>query len=126
METLNYLIKGFRNASALSLGFLGALSTFGLLLALAWLPAASEATGYKLASLLAVAGIAFLTGGFLSGLGASGYHSGCGLIFGLVLGLCSFGYILGLDWRVLPMTAAAGFLGSAGGQLSSRYKKRNK
>lgn len=120
---MNYLVKGFRNAGALSLGFLGAFATFGLLLALAWRLAAGEAAGYRLTALLAAAGIAFLIGGFLSGLAASENPIGCGLVFGLLLGICSFGYILGQDWRVLPLIAVAGTIGAAGGWLAFRQKR---
>lgn len=123
MGTLNYLFKGLRNAGAVGLGVLGALSAFGLLLGLAWLPEVSEQASYKLATLLAAAGIAFLIGGFLSGLAASENPTGCGLAFGLLLGLCSFGYVLGQDWRVLPFAAVAGSLGAAGGWFSSRRKR---
>jgi hypothetical protein len=126
MELLNFLGKSLRNTGAIGLGVLGALSAFGLLLSLAWLPAFSEATVYKLDSLLAVAGIAFFSGGFLSGLAASEKPTGCGLAFGLLLGLCSFGYVLGQDWLVLPFTAATCSLGAAGGWLSSRCKRMHK
>ena len=125
METFNYLVKGIRNIGALSLGLLGAFATFGLLLALAWRLQAGEAAGYRLTALMAVAGVAFLIGGFLSGLAASENPIGCGLVFGLLLGLCSFGYILGQDWRVLPFAATAGFLGAAGGWISSRRKENH-
>jgi hypothetical protein len=122
METVNYLVKGIRNICALSLGLLGAFATFGLLLVLAWRLAAGETAGYRLTAFLATAGVAFLIGGFISGLAASENPIGCGLVFGLLLGFCSFGYILGQDWRVMPFAAVTSFLGAAGGWISSRRK----
>ncbi len=114
----------FRSIGGLGLGFLAALAAFGLLLALAWLPGFSGDKIYKLASLLIVTGISIVMGSFLTGM-IAGYKKALhGLVFGLLVGVVAFGYILGSSWWTLLGISGCTLLGYSGGLLE-RFIMRN-
>lgn len=117
---MNTLTRVGRSIGAFGLGALGALIGFGLLLGLAWLPHLSEQAPYKMATLLVVAGISFVIGGYVSGLLVGPKKIRYGLLWGLFGGLVAFGYVLGLHWLLLVTVPGCGVLGAAGGWLAAR------
>jgi hypothetical protein len=114
-----------RSAAILAIGMLGAFAFFGLLLGLIWgLPV--EPTGsYQLITLLFVTGFSFIAGGFFSGMLAAGKRIQHGLALGLIFGLCSFGYILGVSTWVPIAALAAGLLGGTGGWVAYSIREGN-
>jgi hypothetical protein len=114
---INTVIAGIRGVGALLAGGAGALISFGLLLQLAWF--FSENATYKLITLLLVTALAFVIGGLTSGLLVRHNKILYGLILGSVLGLISFGYILGPNWRLLIAVPLSTFLSTLGSWLAA-------
>jgi hypothetical protein len=102
-------------------GALTVLAVFGLLLGVAWGLAPGDGEIYQLVTSVGLSALAVTVGGWLAGRLArqSGWRAGA--LFGLVFGLCSFGYLTG-DWRTLVAAPLAAFFGGAGGWLADRWK----
>jgi hypothetical protein len=111
-----------RWALAAALAGLGTLICFGLLLS--FFGVLGGGRGYRLASSLLAAFLAFLAGGWtLSWLSRSPSLT-FPFLFGLLWGGFSFLYILGLDPLVLPLALAAGLFSGLGGYLVGRWRMR--
>lgn len=91
-----------------------ALSVFGLVLALAWLPAFPDSSGYRLATAYAAAALALAAGGSVAGLVARRRCAVHGIAFVLLFGTPSLVYILGYDLLVLVHLIAAVALAGVG------------
>lgn len=110
-----------QSVGALSLGCLGILIVFGLLLALAWSPPFGDTVPYKTAAVLLVTAVALVAGGAISGRLASYRRAAHGVILGLFAGFVSFGYVFGPRWYLLPAVLLAGLLGGIGGHLATYH-----
>ena len=114
-----------KSAALIGFGGLGAFAFFGLLLGLLWgIPNAPQLS-YKTITLLLVTGLSFIAGGFFSGMLASRKRILHGLVLGLVLGTCSFSYVLGISYWVPVAAIAASLLGGLGGWISISAKERS-
>ena len=101
-------------------GAVAAMIAFGLLLGLAWMPAAAHDQTYKLVTTLLVTAVAFTLGGYVAGRIARHHTVRAGLIFGIVFGLAACGYILGPHWYLWLAGVLTALAGAIGGRLARR------
>lgn len=104
---------------AIVIGSIGTIAIFGILLSLAWF-VGGDTPSSKLALSILSAAIAFCSGGFIVAWLAGSRSPAFPAVFGLALGLLSFGYILGIDLLVLPLASASAFLTGLGAWLFRR------
>ena len=119
MQTVREMI---RPMIAVVMGCLGTIAMFGILLSLAWF-VGGDTPSSKLALSILSAAIAFCSGGFILAWLTGSQSPAFPAVFGLALGLLSFGYILGIDLLVLPMASAAAFLTGSGAWLFQRVAR---
>jgi len=102
---------------------LGLLALFGLLLAAGYavLPVNTQYT--EIVITLTAATLAFLGGGWLAGRMAPDHPMRMGLIFGLIFGGCSLGYIVPQPWMWPLATGAAISLTLAGAYLANGRRR---
>jgi hypothetical protein len=98
---------------------------FGLVLALAWLPSFTESGVYRFITLMVATGIAFVVGGYVIGIIVRPVKIWYGLVFGLLGGLVSFGYVLGPHWLLVVTVPMCGAMGAAGGWLAAWTRRRS-
>jgi hypothetical protein len=92
------LLRTARSVTSIILAILTALIMFGLLLALLWSFVPGINPQYKAVAAV-ISGIsAILIGGLAASMVAERRHLLHSIIFGLVFGLVSAGYILGVSW----------------------------
>jgi hypothetical protein len=102
---------------------LGLLALFGLLLAAGYAVTPADTQYTQIAITLIAAALAFLGGGWLAGRMSPDHPLRMGLIFGLVFGGCSLGYILPEPWMWPLATGTAMALSLAGAYLANSRQR---
>ncbi len=108
------------NLLVLFMGTVSAAAGFGLLLGLAWLPAFSQSSAYRLTSLLLVTVLALLIGGWVSGLLVHTGRVRRAAALGAFSGILAFGYIFGPNLVLLLTVPTASLVAGIGGWLAAR------
>lgn len=107
---------------AIFLGVLAAMAVFGVLNGFAWGLIDESDRTLKLISVLTASAVAFTSSGWIAARLDRRKPIRASLAFGIATSLCSFGYILGFSWRVLPAVVFFGALAGLGGWLASGWR----